>query len=179
MPTETLRPNASGDKTECFPYPDGTNNWADVDETPSDDDATYVVSSLEDDLPYRDLYNIPDSSIPDGAVITDIIEYINIRKYTGTYSPYGATLIKTHGTEYIGDTWYPSTTYELHSTTWATNPYTGLPWTKAEVNALQIGVALASSGRLIMTRVRCTQVYVEINYTVGGVPKRKLMCVGR
>lgn len=60
-----------------------------------------------------------------------------------------------------------TSTWETISQEWATNPADSQPWDWSDIDALQIGVGLkASSGGY----TRCTQVYVEVDYTPGGTP---------
>ena len=53
-----------------------------------------------------------------------------------------------------------NTNWSDFSDVWATNPWTGLPWTWANLDLLQIGVALKGTGTYYAF---CTQVYIIVN----------------
>jgi len=69
------------------------------------------------------------------------------------------TVIRTHDTDYEGDLEAPGESYAYYSTTYTENPSTSASWTWDEVDALEAGVSLAGD------ESRCTQVYVEVDYT--------------
>jgi len=181
MPTETLRPNAAGDKTEwtlSWPHP---NHWSSVDETPPNEDTDYVEIVAAEGGEKRDLFNLPASSIPDGSTINKITVYF---RHRGTlFTDWRcAALIKTNGTEYRAGYTENGTTYQTFSQIWSKNPFTGEDWTRDEINALQIGVAGTrgswydeDSGWTYYDNTRCTQVYVEIDYTEAAITKKVLM----
>lgn len=162
MATETLRPNAAGDSTQLTPNTGA--NWAAVDETPSDDDTTYVKSSATDDLPYFDLYNLPDTAIPAGSTINSVTVYMNTRSINATYKAYFRTALKVSGgSVQYGTQYAPGTSYTLYNESFA-----GVLQT--DLNALQIGVEITSGYRseLLIYPGSCTQVYVVIDWSVGG-----------
>jgi hypothetical protein len=166
---ETLSVVANGDKSECpVVYPANSAHWDDVDD--NDTDTTYVQSSALTSTQYRDLNFIQNTSISATATINNVTVYIYCRSASATYKAYCRTVIKTHGTEYApASDQTPSTTYTLYSTTYTTNPNTGNAWTVADLNVLQIGVALTSRRvSSVYYTVRCTWMYCEVFYTVGG-----------
>jgi len=76
MATETLRPNADGDSSECTGS-DGNqvNNYELIDES-STDDADYVYATGTTDGTWRiDLYNLPSTAIAVGSTINKITFY--------------------------------------------------------------------------------------------------------
>ena len=79
--------------------------------------------------------------------------------------------IITHSTEYSGDieTLQEEVGYLTFSKVWTNNPNTEQPWTWDEINALQAGVALLSEGPNYQSR--CTQLYVEVEYTPVGIAR--------
>jgi hypothetical protein len=159
MATEILRPNAAGDVTALFPS-GASFNWDCVNDVTPDGLSTYVVCSIEG----YDLYNIPNTSIPDGATINSVTVYAYCNAdYPGNYAK---VRIKTGGTEYYSALLYVAQTpsWTLISETWNTNPKSSLAWTKSDLNALQIGVYLIWHNQYY-PYTRCTQVYVEIDYT--------------
>ena len=182
MPTETLRPNAAGDKTEWpLCQPPGPDHHFVVDETPPNEDTDYVEVLFSIVGERRDLYNLPASSIPAGSTINKITVYY---RHRGTlYTDFRcAALIKTNGTEYASGYTENGTNYQTFSQIWSKNPFTGEDWTIDEINALQIGVAGTrgawydeDTGFTFYDNTRCTQVYVEIDYTEAAVAKKVLM----
>ena len=157
MATEILRPNAAGDSTE-FTVTGATYNWQAVDEATPDDDVTYVGYAL---YSKKDLYNIQDSGIDDGDTINKVTLYARVKKPTSTYYK-GYYGLKSGATEDWGTEITFTASYVDYSREYTTDPNTGSAWTKAALNALQIGERIldgANSG------MRCTQIYVEVDYT--------------
>lgn len=157
MGTETLRPNAVGDVTQCGLY--DSANWQAVCDVSSDGDATYVWS----DAGGYDLYNLPNHTTGNGT-INHVKVYAHC-KYYPTSGCYVRTKIKTGGTEYQGDLTALTAAYAYYSTQYNINPKTGVAWTWDDIDALQIGVYLIGDEEV--TAGWCTQVYVEIDYTPG------------
>lgn len=107
--TETLYPNAVGDSSQCTPS-GVANNWDCCDETPSDDDTTYVVSSEFDANPYLDLYNLVDTAIPAGSTINSVTVKVNIRSsLTAAKASFRITLKKSGGSTQYGSSISPTT----------------------------------------------------------------------
>lgn len=179
MTIANLKPNAAGDLTELTPYPGaGEANYQNVDDSTggspplygSDGDSTY--NSNEASSPNNvkeDLYNI--ESLPAGvASITNVKVYTVARRYSAGGSPYSGNLyivIKTGGTEYQSDSKMLLSSYTFSNYSWATNPQTGVAWTIADVNALQVGASLQATFGADPNQAnhpRLTQVYVEVTY---------------
>jgi len=180
MPTETLRPNADGDKTEWLVF-GSSNHYANVDEETANNDTDYnwVASTTVGEK--RDLYHIPDTAIPEGSEINKITLYF-VHRGTAFTDARCAGLIKTNGTEYRGGYKTSGTTYVVSTEEWVNNPATGDPWTLDEINALQIGIAGTrgvwydeETGFFYYDNTRCTQVYVVIDYTLVVVVARPLI----
>jgi len=168
MPVETLRPNAVGDVTQLSAYPNPPN-WACVDEATSDGDTTYVYSPMVYAW-YRDLYNFPSpQQIGAGDTINSLTIKINVRKTDAAGAAVARTQLKTGGTEYNGTTQALTTTYTVKSQVYTTNPKTGLPWTLDDIIAIQAGVGCRTDIELIAS-ARCTQVWLEVDYTVAAPP---------
>jgi hypothetical protein len=166
MSIETLRPNAAGDETSiASQYPASTYHWDKVDEETADDNTTYVYTTATSYQ--RDLYNLPAHSVGSGT-INSITIYFRIAISNSLYIVYakpsqksGATV--TDGTE-VTRTSAGATTYLTYSQTYTTNPATGVAYTWDEIDALEIGLQLHSNNS--SGSGRCTQVYVEVDYTV-------------
>ncbi len=168
MAIEILRPNAAGDESGillqsgCSAPP---NHYTCVDEEISDGDSTHVYAGYSQTL-YQDLYNLNN---PSGS---GSINHITVCARAGYGGPGSgkrrriSLVVKSGGTIDVGDVQTVSTTqFNLFSQQWSTNPNTGIPWTWGELSLLQAGVAL--TGDAPDTIIRCTQVYVEIDYTPG------------
>lgn len=124
-------------------------------------DGRYVWVRIYDGYQwFWDVFNL--DSLPPG--VTDILN-VRLYMYVGKVYVYGkaATLLRTHATYYEGVqvsiggpglVWY--------HTDYPTNPFTGMPWTPAEVNNLQAGVNLAHQGTFGMAV--CDQVYVQVTH---------------
>ena len=173
--TETLRPNAAGYYTQLVPTA-GKANWDCVDETPSDSDTTRVKTKDIDGSSYADLYNIPNSAIPAGSTINSVTVYMNVKSESATYKSSWKIYLKTNSA-YAGGSWVtPGTSYTVYSKAYLTNPITGLAWTIAEIDALQIG-EIGESGLdfdyLVYRIGYCTQCWVEIDYTAGAPPEER------
>ncbi|MFC1918380.1 hypothetical protein ACFLWW_00175 [Chloroflexota bacterium] len=165
--TETLRPTADGDETtvEAVIPTTPTTHWDKVDDITSDDDSTYVYTQ---NFVYpnwtEDLYQIADHSTGQGQ-----INYVRVYAVArSSVDPGGADPtfrihIKTNGVEYNGTELQTTTSYVTYSYDWNTNPQTGQAWTWTEIDSLQAGVSLLRPKNNQDTR--CTQVYVEVNYT--------------
>lgn len=167
MATETLRPSAAGD--ECnLPGQDGAvcpNHYQNVDEAVADDGTTTVRNGTLGYL--RDLYNLPASGV--GAGTINFIK-VHFRCYRPYYIGYVKPVIKSNSTVTEGTQVECSPRngpYTDHSEQWNTNPADSAAWEWADIDALQIGVALITTQSGY--DARCTQVYVEVDYTVGGI----------
>jgi len=170
--TETLRPNAAGDKTEIAEQiPGGGEHWDKVDEVTSDDDTTYLRTNSF--LFQEDLYNMPAHSTGSGGI--NYVKVYTVAMSTSTPGE-GANVyvqIKTNGVEDDGTAYETTTAYATYSHQWDTNPQTGQPWTWDEIDALQIGVGLnrpRGTGAPGDRWTHCTQVYVEVNYNAYDSP---------
>jgi len=170
--TETLRPNAAGDETLISEqYPDEFFHWDKVDdETPHDDDATYIATDWYQFQ--EDLYNITEHSTGSGS-INYVKVYMVAKSMQDPGAPNVYVQIKTGGAEYDGTAYKTTQSYATYSHQWDYNPQTGQAWTWGEIDALQIGVGLlrpAGTGAPASRYTRCTQVYVEVNYTAYDSP---------
>lgn len=151
--SEILRPNAVGDVTQLTPT-GAANNWDCVDETPTDEDTTYV--SVTSATKY-DLYNLPAHS--ESGLIKSIEVFIRAKRADA--GDWARIMIKTGGIEYDnGANLALGAAYADFSHVWATNPDTGELWTWDDIDSLQIGVKLSEG---FANWARCTQVYVEVN----------------
>lgn len=160
MTTLILRPTSVGRHTGLLDYPSSGNSYAKVDEKVSDGDTTYVY--IDGSTGY-DEYGItaPDDIIYEGT-INSVTVYINCKNYDTT-SASCKTVMRVNSTDYYGSSVDITgvSSYTLYSTTYTTNPSTSTAWTWSDFSGMEIGVYLSSTDQS-----RCTQVYVEIDYTL-------------
>lgn len=156
-----LRPNAAGDETYISgQYPYSTYHWDKVDEAVADEGSTYLYTGTQSYE--RDLYAL---SNPTGnGTINWIKVWIRVSGSNVNYPGYAKTSIKTGGTAYEGEEITLTLSYANYFTQYITNPQAGGAWTWAQLDDLQGGVALCTR---LGYDVVCTQVYVEVDYTVA------------
>lgn len=154
-----------------------TPHYEDVDEATADNDTTYIRTLIGGFVgvpqPEDDVYELPNTTISENATINYVRVYENGRQEQIVANQgYLRTILKTYATKYYGLTVNPPVTYQLNYTEYTVNPNTGSSWNTTELDALQVGVR-GRSGYFwnnflqlwIYRPVRCTQVYVEIQYT--------------
>ncbi|GAI67238.1 unnamed protein product, partial [marine sediment metagenome] len=134
----------------------------------ADNSGTYVYS-YEDDSTWReDSYGIP--TYTGSKNINNVRLYLRIYiDWWSSYHGWGKGLIRINSRSYYTDTYSHVAGWETHYHNWATSPATSSNWTKSEVRSSQIGVALLNS-YMASVRSRCTQVYVEVDYTTIVAP---------
>ena len=159
--TETLRPNAAGDKTALTQYPASGANWEKVAEASSDGDSTYVQSTYY--TWQEDLYNIGNHATGYGQ-INYVRVYMVGKEQSTDGGADGYIRIKTNGGENTTAPVDFTQSYATYYYQWNTNPQTLSAWTWSEIDALQAGVGLRRS-KPSAQWTRVTQVYVEVNYT--------------
>ena len=158
--TEILRPNAAGDSTEWICVGDDIN-YQMVDEASQDGDATYVKEWATGE---KDLYNIANHSIGSGT-----IKFVKLYAWIKRYSASQTRMhigVKSGTTEDWGSEISTTDSWVEHTRQFNTDPNTGTNWTRAAVDALQIGVKTGEGDWL---GGACTQIYVGVAYTVGVV----------
>jgi len=176
MGTEILRPDAAG--THCgIPGEIGCSACPDhfdcVYETTCDGVTTHVRNTTG--ILALDTYALPNSGVGAG-VITSVKIYICVAA-----SGEGCTIrpaILTNGVLHYGDGVDPNgdvgaSVFNSYPYTWSDNPETGNPWTWDEIDALEAGCEITGSGAPGWKTAMCSQVYIEVDYTlpvVGGTP---------
>jgi len=160
--TEILRPNAPGDVTNIeSQYPSSGAHWDKVDESTADT-TTYVYSAVGS---FRsDLYNLPNHT---GSGTINFVKFY----YRGRCKNVGCIVcgyLKTNNNANSTGSCIQIATWTTNSRQYDTNPVTGLAWTWAEIDALQIGGYIGGADDARAAQL--TQAYVEIDYTLVGVP---------
>ena len=159
MSTQILRPNGVGTETNIAgQYPLSGEHWDKVDEATPDDASTHVRHNLTSYA--TDTYALP-AGVGEGT-IDKVTIYARCYGISGNYN-YARTVIRTHSTLYEGTEHNLTSSWENLSAEYQLNPGTSQPWTWAEVDALEAGVALKSSSSGDFFAI-CTQVYVEVAY---------------
>jgi len=160
----TFRPSGTGDVQEQAVYASScTAHYLCVDEADADflTTAVFASSNFPYTLDATDLYHIPNHTTESGT-INSVKIFAYVMADTDHISNWARNVIKTGGTEFEGNTMYLTVNeWELISTKYTKNPDTGVKWTWADIDALQIGDRLHAANGTIF----CTQVYAVITYT--------------
>ena len=178
MATVTLRPAGAGNETNLTPH-GVASNYGCVNEVSVDNDSTYVDLGTIGQT--KDLYTIDTNSIGGSDTINSITVYVVARMVTtGRLISGGVSAtIRENGTTTNGVANNLTTTsYVTKSQTWTTKPSSGTAFTQTDITNLEIGVIISQSNA---NNVRCTQVYVVVDYTPSGggsVSKLGLLGVG-
>ncbi|MBA7640078.1 hypothetical protein ES703_47743 [subsurface metagenome] len=160
--TETLRPNAAGDKTEWVSVVNSTHHGACGDES----DETYIQNNTwTNEDPYRiDLFNIP-SLEGEPVTITKIIVTVRCKQNTDypDESVSYSQVIKTGGEEYEHPGTIDDANWKDYSYEWTLNPKTGVAWTIADITNLQIGAkGQLRPGSAWDAYTMCSEVWVDV-----------------
>lgn len=113
----------------------GNDNFALVDEVPTDGDTTYVQGSVVND---RDLYEFGDIGGP--GIVDNVIVYANMRSANGSGGQAAITI--DPGTPVEGTTQALPETFALYQESYEVNPETTNRWTVSEVNSLKAGLTV-------------------------------------
>jgi hypothetical protein len=118
--------------------PSAGSNYENVDEVTPDDDDTYNVGNDEGD---KDSYGVDASGV---SGIVRGVQVSNLLRKTGTLSVKTKELLKTGGSDFLGDEKTLSTDYHYGVKLWENNPDTSNPWTPSEVDAAEFGVEVTA-----------------------------------
>ena len=161
MPVENLLPN--GNSVTSGWTAEGGPDYTSVDDPVGspDDGTTKVYTPTANHLFSVTLQNT--------ALTTETINKVTgtIRMYA--LDPISATVqmyVTVGGTDYFSDTKDTvnnNTTYVNFTYDWTTSPATGIAWTVSELNALVFGIKKINTAGM-----RCTQMYVSVDYTAAG-----------
>lgn len=128
-----LSPNAAGFRTEMTAAGGTGANYEHVDEKPYST-TDYVAGDTAGE---GDLYNIESLPVTPTTIFAVQNNVIAAKDDSGTRSV--KPMIRIGGTTYNGSTSVLSTAYDLFSTIYETNPNSGVAWTNANIDDLQIG----------------------------------------
>lgn len=132
-----LRPNGNGAVNQAVGSDgDSVNNYLHIDENPYQASASDYNQILTDGE--IDLYALADLPVTTGQIASVEVAHIAAKTDAGPKSI--RSVVRTNGSNFGGtDSALATNSYTPHRNTWRTNPDTGLPWTIAEINALQAG----------------------------------------
>lgn len=156
----TLRPLSAGSSGQTS-VGAGASRVEAVQEVASDGDTSYVYAAGGAGAKLD--YFLPDGNgFPPNVTITNVTVFV-MAKFDGLGT--GATVsisIKTGETQGGGGSNTLTGSYTQYSTSWPLNPGTFQPWTKYEIDVLEIGYLLY--GGMGVAQARVTQCWVEVEY---------------
>jgi hypothetical protein len=163
--TVNLVPAGAGDTTTILAQnPDSGEHWDKLAEQPTDGLATYV-STYGSSTWQGDLYQITD--LPAGSSNISSVTIYAVYASADSWVAKAMTELLTNGQQFSGQTESTSSAnWVTISTTYDTNPATGLQWTVNEVNNLQAGVTLKGPNN--NRAAYCTQLLVSVIYVIPG-----------
>jgi hypothetical protein len=136
---ETLYPNGDGDSNQWLGS-DGnsTDNWDLVNEVGSPVTTDYTSTAT---VGQQDLYALGPLVHTDGTIVA--IDHSAYMLRTDAVTPINVKLLNRRGATTVGPALPLGTSYRSYDYCLTVDPETGLPFTIADVNALQSGVAFA------------------------------------
>ena len=174
--TETLRPNGAGYINQWCNKTSGctaqANNYLEVDEETTDEDVSYVYVPSTVTTVSIDAYAL--SNTTGSGVIQSITVFGRSKAVNTSMTEQFRYGFRTGGTNYFKTGWATNSWWTL-SNTWTTNPDTGLAWTWADLDALEVLIHHTGTWG-DGDEVRCTQVYVVVDYTDDGDPIPEIQC---
>jgi len=156
----TRRPSANGTIQFDGQYPATGSHYDKVNEVSADGDGTYVQETAPAELIWdRDTFVIDEMGVTyDWAevILTACAKKVTVA--TGNIRLCLETDTSVQAQPGGGSAL--SQVYDFYSYIWSTNPWTGLPWTTAALNALKIGAMFGNMGAGQQNRL--TQLYADI-----------------
>ena len=156
----------TSDDTFQWSRSSGVNNYALVDDSYSlpDDDTTYTYTNTQTN---KDLFGFTALAVPTGSIITNVQVVGRFKRIDTGGDFIIRELLKVNGVTYEGSLQQLVVgTYFDKTYTWTVNPNTGLPWTLEDVNGIGSNPLQTFGYECIgyNKTVRCTQIYVKVNY---------------
>lgn len=159
MATLNLLPIGDYDVT-LYKYPDSGYAYEKVDEFPSVETTDYLYGART--VKYA-LFNMQD--LPSDFQDSYIINSITLKGYFDGYTTteYMRFRLKINSNDYYSSPVVLSTSYTWYENTWTTNPDTGQPWTKTDINNLIAGFEMW--GTSSSASPRCFSFGVVVDYS--------------
>jgi hypothetical protein len=133
-----LLPSGAGSSTQFSPDSANPNYSRLTDTTP--DTTSYVESSTVNNL---DLYALTDPAANVGTIKS--LQVISYARKTDVGSRGARAVLRTASTNYVHTNEISlSDSYLYYSSGWGVNPNTGVAWTTADINGLEIGPKVSS-----------------------------------
>lgn len=132
---QTQFPTANGD-TNDFTAVGAGNNYQAVNETISDDDATYVRSGVVGNI---DDYVMGTVALT-GTIFAVQLNLTHRKDDVGVRTV--APIIHSGGTFYEGSTFVCQSNYTLAQELWQLEPHSAAPWTNGTINAMTAGLKI-------------------------------------
>lgn len=156
----------TGDSVFQWSRSTGSNNYPLVDDpyTSPDDDTTYTYTDVQTN---KDLFSFIPLAIPAGSIITNVQAIGRFKRVDAGGDYIIRELLRVNGVVYEGSMQPLAVgAYFDRTHTWTVNPNTGLAWTIDDVNGIGSNPLQTFGYECIgyNKTVRCTQVYVKINY---------------
>ena len=162
MATEILRPDADGDEVALLAN-GAAADWDCVDEASPDDDTTYLSNNTTTFV--YDSLNLQASALS-GETITaiDAWDRSRVAASPGAQDEKEAG-VRLGGANTMGAVFqFDSTLYIDRESAALARPGGG-SWAVSDLASLQVRIGLRENGS---STARCTQAWVEVNYTAGG-----------
>lgn len=150
-------PDGVGDLTNITAVVNAATHWGAVGDTDDNDYIRTQSTSYQ-----QDLYTLTDISGVETKTITQVVVTFRINASNSGTTAYAKPLFKIGGTVYEGtEQSVLGVTWGSKTQTYTTSPATGVAWTPAEINSMQIGVELKTSNASYWAQ--CSQVFVTID----------------
>lgn len=135
---DTVMPSGAGNYAQ-FSVQGNANNWANVNETPLDNDTTYNYSATVGTL---DSFACAALTAITGTIFGVQENLVARKDDAGARSLAGTTRVSS--TDYVGATLPITTSYLDYRQIWDQNPNTSAAWTASQINASEFGYKVIS-----------------------------------
>jgi hypothetical protein len=155
-----LRPNAAGGWTDIpNELPNSGYHFDKVNLVTPNDATTYIYSNTSDAIYYADMYNLPNHTSESGIINSVSITWRGNASSSNRFKP---RIMPSTNPLYGTEVQSGNGTFQNFTQVWTTNPETGIAWTWATIDALQVGISIYTT---VATTTKCSQLYATVNYT--------------
>lgn len=164
---EILLPNADGDTTD-WALSTGSDHYALIDDT--NDDTDYITTTAYfDTLDFLEFANT--AHFPTDGVVSNLWIYFRANKYQYCLGKVDLNMV-ANGQRYYLATFSLSGTWTTYGFNQATNPITGLAWTKGDLDSLELAFVSQTETNCSFARISVSGFWVIPQYggnlTVGN-----------